>query len=222
MEEKNIKEYIKLYIYYILIAIISTLSIVVFPILGAGGNGADITASFPTTTVGWTLWIIVRVMIIVLNTLIFTNFLQQAKLNIKDNENYKKANNILLKYKSEVYAPRSPKDYLKGMYISRGIGLTITTIASLFAIGNAVLNYDYMLLIATIFTVIMSVVFGIMTMKRVEIYYITEYYDYALNIEIIKNKKNKNVEEVIDVFNNFNKNMEDYKCTQLEEKNSEI
>lgn len=189
MEGKNLREYLKLYIYYILIGVISAVSIIVFPIIGAGNAAIDITTTFPHSVSGWTLWTIVRIMIIVLNILIFSNFLQQAKINVKDNENYKEAINILLKNKNKEYCPRSPEAYMRSMYLTRGLGLVVSSVLSLFAIGNAILNYDYMLLIATVFTIIMSIIFGIMTMKKVELYYTTEFYDYAKNVELQKASK---------------------------------
>ena len=183
-----------MYIYYILIGVISAVSIIVFPIIGAGNADIDITTTFPNSTNGWVLWSIVRIMIIVLNILIFSNFLQQAKINVKDNKNYKEAINILLENRSKEYSPRSPENYMKSMYLTRGLGLIISSVLSLFAIGNAILNYDYMLLIATVFTIIMSVIFGIMTMKKVELYYTTEFYDYAKIVELKKASKEDEID----------------------------
>lgn len=207
-EEKSIREYLKLYIYYILIAVLSLVSIVVFPILGAVGTDVShaLKSAFPNDTIGWVFWGIARLLIIVLNMLIFTNFLHQAKVNVKDEEKYKQANEILSKCKSKDYIPRSPKEYLGKTYATKGLILAITTGISLFGIGSAILNYDYMLLIATVFTVIMSIIFGVMTMKKVEVYYITEYYDYAKSRE---NKINKG--DIEKCLHTMEKNIEIYK-----------
>ena len=219
-EVKPVKEYVRLYIYYILIAVISLLSVVVFPIVGAGSS-FDVKSALPNTFEGWLIWSIIRVMIIVLNMLIFTNFLQQAKLNVKDNENFKKAQNLLQKFNSKSYNPKSPKEYLGHMYLTKGVFLAVSTFASLFAIGNAILNYDYMLLIATAFTVILSIVFGIMSMKKVEVYYCYEYLDFAEKL-VEDSKKVKRV-EINDALKNFKKYFEEKrKCLQLTENNSEI
>lgn len=206
-EDKSIREYLKLYLYYILIAILSILSIVVFPILGAAGTDVShaIQNAFPNDAIGWLFWSIARGLIVVLNMLIFTNFLQQAKVNVRDDAKYKEANEILSRCKSKEYAPRSPKAYLGKTYATKGLTLAVTTGVSLFGIGSALLNYDYMLLIATVFTVIISIIFGIMTMKKVEIYYTGEFYDYAKLKE-----KNKTLKEEIN------------KCLQSMESNIEI
>lgn len=204
-KSKNLREQLKLYTYYILIAILSLLSVIVFPILN---STADISDTFPKDPTGWVMYCLIRVLVVVMNMLIFSNFLQQSKLNVKDEENYKRANEILGRCKPKDYHPRSPKQYLTKEYTVKGAFLVVGTVASLFVIGNAIINYDYMLLIATVFSVITSIVFGIMTMKKAEIYYVSEYLDYALLIEKKLNQKvtRKEIEE----------------CLQSMEKNTEI
>lgn len=184
---EELKNKLRIYTYYILIAILSLLSVVVFPILNSTANIAN---TFPKDPTGWTMYILIRALVVLMNMLIFTNFLAQAKLNVKDDSNFKKANEILCRCKGKEYHPRSPQKYLGQTWAVKGSFLIVTTIASLFVIGNAILNYDYMILIATIFSVIVSIVFGIMTMRRVELYYVGEYLDYALSIE-----KEKEIEE---------------------------
>lgn len=183
---EELKNKLRIYTYYILIAILSLLSVIVFPILNSTANIED---TFPKDPTGWTIYILIRALVVLMNILIFTNFLAQAKLNIKDDANYIKANEILGRCKGKEYHPRSPQKYLRQTWAVKGTFLIITTIASLFVIGNAILNYDYMILIATVFSVIVSIVFGIMTMRRVELYYISEYLDYAVNIEKEKEKE---------------------------------
>ena len=174
MEEWKVK--LKQYTYYILIAALSIISLIVFPMLG---SSAEINNTFPTDEIGWTTYIIIRCIVVLMNMLIFSNFLLQAKVNILEDESYKAANEILGKIKPKNYKPRSPSQYLWKTYLTKGTTLIITIICSLFVIGNAILNYDYMILIATIFTVITSIIFGVMSMRRTELYYTSEYLDYA-------------------------------------------
>lgn len=199
----KLKEYLRLYTYYILIGILSLMATIVFPMLN---SMADIVGTFPQDSAGWTMYIIIRALIIVMNMLIFSLFIQQARINIKDDENFKKANEILGKFKPKEYRPRSVKEFIVKEYAKKGTTLAITSVASLFVIGNAVINYDYMLLIATVFTVIMSVVFGIIEMKKVELYYITEYLDYAINIEKNANQLKKG--DFIKCLNSITRNLE--------------
>ena len=182
------KEQLKLYTYYILIAIISALSVIVFPLLNSSG---DIVDTLPKTAIEIVWYIVIRVLIVVMNLLIFSNFLAQAKINVKDDENYKTANKILGRCKPGDYRPLSPAQYLAKTYLIKGTTIVITTVASLFTIANAILRYDYMILIATVFTVLLAIVLGIMTMKKAEIYWTTMYLDYANMVESNMNKLNK-------------------------------
>ena len=182
METKTIKEQLRQFTYYIIIAAISLLTIIVFPLIGSGSS-ISIEQCFPTTQIGWIIYIIERVLVIVMNLTIFTSFIQQAKVNIKDNPNYLKANEILQRHHPKEYIPRSESKYLGQTYTTKGISLALTTVASLFVIGSAILNYDYMILIATTFSVVTTIVMGVIQMRKTELYYTTEYYDYANYIE---------------------------------------
>ena len=182
----EIKIKLKNGIYYILTAILSTVAIIVFPMLD--NSNLTFNDTFPTTPTGWTLWIIERILIIVMNLLILSNFILQAKQNIKDNNRYIEANNILDKYKPKNYKPKSPSQYMSKMYLTKGSSLIITTAASLITIGEAAVNYNYLLLIATVVTIVFAIVFGVVAMKNTELYWTSEYLDYAHMIEDNRNK----------------------------------
>lgn len=194
METKTIKEQLRQFTYYIIIAAISLLTIIVFPLIGSGSS-ISIEQCFPTTQVGWIIYIIERVLVIVMNLTIFTSFIQQAKVNIKDNPNYLKANEILQRHHPKEYRPRSESKYLGQTYTTKGISLALTTVASLFVIGSAILNYDYMILIATTFSVVTTIVMGIIQMRKTELYYTTEYYDYAMSQTRLNDLDTENKEE---------------------------
>ena len=182
----EIKMKMKNGIYYILTALLSIVSIVVFPMLD--NSNLTFKDTFPTTATGWTLWVIERVLIIVMNLLILNNFVLQARRNIKDNDNYIQANKILDKYKPKGYKPQSPSQYMSRMYLKKGGSLIITAAASLITIGEAAVNYNYLLLIATVVTIVFAIVFGVVAMHNTEMYWTTEYLDYAHMIEDNRNK----------------------------------
>lgn len=191
MNEVNIEWRLKFkqYTGYILIVSLSVISLVVFPMLGSNVNIDNV---FPKNTIDWIIYIATRVLITITNMLIFTNFIQQAKLNVQDNENYIKAREILQQNKVDNYKPKSPAEYLSKTYLVKGGSLILGSITSLFTIGSALLTYDIMILFATIFTVIMSVICGVMTMQKTELYYTYEYLDYAKMIEKeLKDDNNK-------------------------------
>ena len=75
------------------------------------------------------------------------------------------------------------------MYLHKSITLTISTLASLIAIGEAAINYNYLLLIATAVTLIIAITFGYISMKATEEYWTSEYLDYAIMVEEKENKE---------------------------------
>lgn len=198
--EDNEREILKLKfkqgIYYILVTVLSLTALIVFPMLDA--SNLTFKNAFPTTPTGWFIWGLERTLIVIMNLLILTLFIKQARVNVKDDANYKKAIEILERTKPREYKPISPKAYYSKTYARKGTSLAFTTIASLFAIGDAVINYNYLLLIATAVTVIFAVTFGVVSMKDTEIYLTSDYLTWA---EFIEKEKNK-------------------KCLQLTEKNS--
>ena len=203
----EIKMKMKNGIYYILTALLSIVSIIVFPMLD--NSNLTFKDTFPTTATGWTLWIIERVLIIVMNLLILNNFVLQARRNIKDNDNYIQANKILDKYKPKGYKPQSPSQYMSRMYLKKGGSLIITAAASLITIGEAAVNYNYLLLIATVVTIVFAIVFGVVAMHNTEMYWTTEYLDYAHMIEDNRNKIEE--KEIKQCLQSMECNIETYK-----------
>ena len=203
----EIKMKMKNGIYYILTALLSIVSIIVFPMLD--NSNLTFKDTFPTTATGWTLWIIERVLIIVMNLLILNNFVLQARRNIKDNDNYIQANKILDKYKPKGYKPQSPSQYMSRMYLKKGGSLIITAAASLITIGEAAVNYNYLLLIATVVTIVFAIVFGVVAMHNTEMYWTTEYLDYAHMIEDNRNKIEE--KEIKQCLQSVEYNIETYK-----------
>lgn len=203
----EIKMKMKNGIYYILTALLSIVSIIVFPMLD--NSNLTFKDTFPTTATGWTLWTIERVLIIVMNLLILNNFVLQARRNIKDNDNYIQANKILDKHKPKGYKPRSPAQYMSRMYLKKGGSLIITAAASLITIGEAAVNYNYLLLIATVVTIVFAIVFGVVAMHNTEMYWTTEYLDYAHMIEDNRNKIEE--KEIKQCLQSMEYNIETYK-----------
>lgn len=98
------------YLYYIIIAIVSIISLTFLP---AVGSTAGLEWTIPTTTVGWIVWIVVRLCVATINVLIFHSFMSQAKINVRNNENYIKAVDILMHSEEKERLPRSPGKYYK-------------------------------------------------------------------------------------------------------------
>lgn len=158
--------------------IIATLSAILVFFLPMCGSVAGLGWRFPTTVGGWIVYITTKLAACGINLLIFHHFVKQAKINIRDNEQYQEALRMLRETEPEE-PPRSPHDYFKKQYLNKGFTLIITTLLSTVCITQAILTFDYIAMITHIITVVFGVVFGIMVMREDEEYWINEFYYYA-------------------------------------------
>ena len=164
-------------LYYIVVGVVSFISLVFLPMIGSTiGLGWNI----PDTEVGWIIWVGSKIIVATLNVLIFHCFMCQAKLNIKDNENYKKAREILLDVKLKEIRPRSPRKWNAEQYGKKGVTIFITSSMTVVALTQAVLSFDYISMLTYLFAIIMGLIFGILQMKTAEEYWTREYLEYAL------------------------------------------
>lgn len=168
---------IKQSLYYIIIGVVSFIALVFLPMIGSAvGLGWNI----PDTTVGWIVWVGSKLIVSTLNVLIFHCFMCQAKINVKDNENYKKAREILTDVNLKEIKPRSPGKWNAEQYGKKGVTIFITSSLAVVALTQAVLTFDYISMLTYLFTIIMGLIFGILQMKTAEEYWTREYYEYAL------------------------------------------
>lgn len=197
-------EKIRQYIYYFIIGIISLIALTFLPMIGSAiGMGWNV----PTTTVGWVVWAAVKLIVAVINILIFHSFMCQAKLNIKDNENYKEAMLILSKAKKE-HRPRSPRKWNAEQYGKKGVTIFVTSALATVALTQAILAFDWVSMLTYLFTIIMCLIFGVLQMKSAENYWIEEFWQYAqivrdtqmeeAELEELKKEEEINDEEIPD------------------------
>ena len=223
-EDDSIRQTLKQGMYYIIIAVISLISVVFLPMLGATlGLGWKL----PDTTAGWVVWGASRAIVATINVLLFHSFMEQAKLNIKDNEHYKEAREILVKVKKKEHKPKSPAQWNAAQYGKKGTSIFLSSAMSVVAIGQAVLSYDWATALAYLFTLGMGIIFGIMQMKKAETYWTTEYYEYALmrkrmeeEQQIAEQSEQTQKTEENAVTEQINKE-EQEECSQSETKNLE-
>ena len=164
-------------IYYIIIAIISFITVAFLPMVG---STVGLQWNLPDTTVGWIVWTVTRLVISIINVLLFYSFMEQAKLNVKDNERYNQANEILLKSKKKEHDPKTPSKWQAEQYGKKATKIFLGSAMSVVAFGQAILSYDWVSMLSYIFTLAMGLIFGVMQMKKAETYWTTEYYAYAL------------------------------------------
>ena len=181
------------YLYYVIIGIFTFIVLVFMPMLGSSIDGG---LKLPQGKGAWVMFVITRVFIAVTNIIIFYSFMQQAKLNVRNNKEYIEANKILLRRKNKhEKKPMSPKKWEASQYLKKGTTLAIGTVFALFSLSQAILTYKYTDLISYVLLIFLATVFGIFQMKKAEIYWTTEYYRYAKMIE----EENKPVEEIQEI-----------------------
>ena len=185
------REKAKQNMYYILIGIISFISVAFLPMVG---STVGLGWKLPDTPTGWVVWAISRLIVATINVLIFYSFMEQAKLNVAKDPHYIEATEILLKAKKADHTPRSPQKWQALQYGKRGTKIFISSAMSVVALGQAILSFDWVSMLAYIFTIAMGVVFGILQMKKAEAYWTDEFYRYAL---MIKEEEAKKPEEIV-------------------------
>lgn len=171
---------VKQFMYYFIIGVVSMIALCFLPMIGSDiGLGWNL----PNTVVGWIVWVVVKLIVAVLNVLIFHCFMLQAKINIKDNPRYIEAQEILRLNNIKQYIPRSPTVWNKQQYGQKGVSIFITTALSTIALTQAMLTFDWMSMLTYLFTIIMGLIFGIMQMKTAEDYWTDEFWQYAQKIK---------------------------------------
>lgn len=166
--------------YYFIIGIVSMIALCFLPMIG---SNVGLGWNLPNTFVGWIVWITVKIIVAVLNVLIFHCFMLQAKINIKDNEKYIEAQEILRTNEFKDFVPRSPNAWNKQQYGQKGLTIFITTALSTVALTQAMLTFDWMSMLTYLFTIIMGLIFGVMQMKTAEDYWTDEFWQYAQKVK---------------------------------------
>ena len=92
---------------------------------------------------------------------------------------YQNHDEILDKHKRDV-KPRSPKQFFTREYGIKGANTFVFSALSVVALTNAILCFDWISFISYLLTLIMGIVWGVLEMKKVETFWIDEYYAYAL------------------------------------------
>ena len=184
------------YAYYLLIGIISFVSLAFLPMLT---SSFDVGYELPKTAAAWGLWAGSRAAVSILNILIFHCFVKQGNVNTKNDPNRLEAEKILsIIMEEEEYRPRSPKKFFSGEYLKKLPFILFSTALSLLAFGDAILKFDPITFLSYLFTVVMAIVFGVLEMFKVEEYYKVEMLKYAKNhaLELEKEKVEKEYDEI--------------------------
>lgn len=191
----KISDKLKQNMYYVIIGVVSFVALIFLPFLGSDlGMGWKI----PNTTVGWIVFVVTRLIISVINILIFHSFLEQGKLNVKENPQYKEAVEILSLIKEKDYIPRSPKKWKTQTYGKKGVTIFFSSALATVALTQAILSFDWTSMLSYLFTIIMGLIFGVLQMKASEEYWTEEFNKYAklYKKELAEKEKAKEEENV--------------------------
>ena len=188
----------RLYQNYIIIAILSFVSVVILPMFG---SAIGLSFIIPNTTAGWIVYIGTKVAIILINVLIFDQFMRQAKVNVKDNELFIKAEEILRNIDDPEEEIIATNILIARMYRSKVISTIIFTILGVFGFTQAILTFDYVQMLSYALTVFIGLVFGWVAMNQAEDIWTTSHYKWALKVKRDLEAKLKesqiNTEEVL-------------------------
>lgn len=167
----------KQYQNYAIIAVASLFALFFIPMLGTEIGLAWV---LPTTTAGWVVYIITKLLVAGLNVLIFHCFVQQAKVNSLNHPNYLLAQEILGQIQpDEAEKPLSPKEYFSGVYGKKVVFVFITSAVSAVGLTQAILTFDLVSMLTYLFTIIVGVIAGLLEMAKDEIYWQENYLRYA-------------------------------------------
>ena len=190
-QRRKQNQFIRDYANYGIIVLVSLVSVIFLPMLTSKLPGGF---EWPDSTIGWIIWVVTKVSVAIINIIIFYCFINQAKINVRDNERYKKANEELYKMnKSYEYKPRSPESFQRKQWTRKGITIFITSITSAFVFGEVILNFDLETFLSYLFTIFMCIIFSYITMRNNEDYWVSEFPEYVDNLKReIKNKEQEN------------------------------
>ena len=172
------KEFYDKYINYFVIGLVSLVALFFLPFLG---SEVGLQIVLPNTAAGWIVFALTKVVVAVINVLIFHCFIEQGKLNVKDNARYQEAAQLLDLLNANKITFISPDEFYRKEYGKKGITLAVTSILSAFGLAQAILTWDALTFLTYLFTILMGLIFGILEMAKVEGYLTTDFWYYAKN-----------------------------------------
>ena len=181
INEREIRQNFRLWQYYIIIGVISFITVFFLPFIG---STVGLKWVLPTNVVGWVVYIVSKLLVAVVNILLFHCFMQQAKVNVKDDPKYKEANDILKRCGFlNKWAPRGPVEWQKLQYKRKGIWIAIGSLITAIGLSQALLVFDWVMMVSYVVIIIFGIIFGVLQLNAAEQYWTDEYYDYAKMVE---------------------------------------
>lgn len=176
----NTKNLIKQYRNYFIIGILAAIAVFFLPMLGSSVGLAFV---IPNTVAGWIVYVSTKLCIVVINLLIYDQFMKRAKVNVKDDPKFIEAEKILTAELDGVDDALPAEYYIKRMYRSKMASTAIFTLLGVFGFTNAILTFDWVSMLSYTFTIIMALTFGWISMGEAEVIWIEQHYKYAKRVE---------------------------------------
>lgn len=162
-------------------AIIALLTMFCLFFLPFTGSVMGLAFTFPNTPAGWLVFIVNKLIIGFVNIMILYCFCEQGKFNVRNNERYLQAKDILLgQMNVKELLPKSPAQHSHEVYGKKGITIFITSILGTISLTQAVLAFDVIVMLTYLFTITMGIIFGVIQMGYEEVYWTEDYYKYAV------------------------------------------
>ena len=165
------------------------------------GSFVGLAVVFPTTVVGWALFLTLNISSALFNSLIFYAFLRKGKELAYKTEEYKKARELLRLWNihpEDILI--SPQDWEKGEWKKKAIWIAIGTLLGGIALTQAVLSFDIVRFISQALVLLMGLVFGALEQELAKEKYSIYYLEYAeqqvrFRIAAIEEENRKQEEE---------------------------
>lgn len=179
----NAKEWVSKSIYAIIVAVVTLAILIIAPFI-AGGSETKLSVLELNTAEEWLVYLTPKVLTALGNGAATVCFINQGQLNVKDDPNYKLANEILHRVKSKkVKKPRGPNEFFIPMYVKKMVSTIVTTALGLLVVGELVLNFSVIQFISIMVTEITTVIIGLLGMLNTQEYLTDEYLAYAKMVE---------------------------------------
>lgn len=186
--KEQIRQKLSNILYMLIVGIVSLIILLFLPMVG---STIGLEWNVPDTTVGWIVYVATKLIMAILNIIIYYCFMQQAKINVKDNEAYKEAIKHIRTNKKikKKHKPLSPRTWTARQYATKGTGIFISSALATISLAQAILLYDLSTFLSYLFTLIMGIVYGIIQMKKAEEYWTVEFPAYVDMLILSENEQ---------------------------------
>ena len=186
--KEQIRQKLSNILYMLIVGVVSLIILLFLPMVG---STIGLEWNVPNTTVGWIVYVATKLIMAILNIIIYYCFMQQAKINVKDNEAYKEAIKHIRTNKKikKKHKPLSPRTWTARQYATKGTGIFISSALATISLAQAILLYDLSTFLSYLFTLIMGIVYGIIQMKKAEEYWTVEFPAYVDMLILSENEQ---------------------------------